>query len=144
MKAAARPLENVQYAALPWRLVNGAVEVLLITTRNTRRWIVPKGWPIAEYTPEDCAAYEALEEAGVTGLVDAQALGTFHYDKQRKSSEILSCKVYVFAMKVTRRRRKWPEKGVRDCEWCSVVEAVSRVSEPGLRRLIAKFAKRVS
>ncbi len=136
--------ENVQYAALPWRVVDGALEVLLITTRNTRRWIVPKGWPIAEYTPEACAAYEAMEEAGVSGVVDPRALGTFHYDKLRKSGEVLACKVYVFPMKVTRRRRKWAEKSVRNCEWCSIDEAVSRVTEAGLRRLIKKFAKAIN
>ncbi len=137
-------LENVQYAALPWRMVDGVLEVLLITTRNTRRWIVPKGWPIAEYTPQDCAAYEALEEAGVSGIIDVEAVGAFHYDKLRKSGEVLACKVYVFPMKVTRHRRRWPEKSARDCEWCSVDEAVSRVKETGLRRLIKKFAKAIN
>ncbi len=143
MKKAERVPENIQYAALPWRVVDGALEVLLITTRNTRRWIVPKGWPIAEYTPQACAAFEALEEAGVSGVVDDEAFGTFHYDKLRKSGEVLACKVYVFPMKVTRRHRKWPEKSARDCEWCSVDEAVSRISETGLRRLIKKFAKAI-
>jgi len=136
-----RDPENIQYAALPWRIIDGELEVLLITTRNTRRWIVPKGWPIAEYTPDACAAYEAKEEAGVSGEIDPRVIGTFHYDKQRKSGEILACKVYVFPMQVTRHHRKWPEKGLRDWEWCSVTEAVARISEPGLRRLIAKFAK---
>ena len=136
--------ENVQYAALPWRIVDGALEVLLITTRNTRRWIVPKGWPIAEYTPQACAAFEAMEEAGVAGVVEAEAFGTFHYDKLRKSGEVLACKVYVYPIKVTRRRRQWPEKRARDCEWCSVEEAISRIKETGLRRLIKKFAKTIN
>ena len=144
MKKAGRKPENVQYAALPWRIVDCALEVLLITTRNTRRWIVPKGWPIAEYTPQACAAFEAMEEAGVAGVVEAEAFGTFHYDKLRKSGEVLACKVYVYPMKVTRRRRQWPEKRARDCEWCSVEEAISRIKETGLRRLIKKFAKTIN
>ena len=132
---------NVQYAALPWRRVEGAIEILLITTRNTRSWIVPKGWPLDGRTPSECAAHEALEEAGVLGDVAPEALGSFHYNKRRKSGEILSCKVHVFAMEVVHQRRSWAEKAARDICWCSLEEALARVTEPSLRRLIAKFGK---
>jgi 8-oxo-dGTP pyrophosphatase MutT (NUDIX family) len=132
---------NVQYAALPWRRADGAVEILLITTRNTRSWIVPKGWPLDGRTPSECAAHEALEEAGVLGEVAAEALGSFHYNKRRKSGEIIPCEVHVFAMEVIRQRRNWAEKAARDICWCSLEEALARVTEPSLRRLIAKFGK---
>jgi 8-oxo-dGTP pyrophosphatase MutT (NUDIX family) len=132
---------HVQYGALPWRKTDGAIKILLVTTRNTKRWIVPKGWPLAGRTPEECAAVEALEEAGVLGEIASETLGSFRYSKLRKSGEIVPCEVHVFAMEVLRQRRNWAEKSAREIRWCSPDEALARVTEPGLRRLIAKFAK---
>lgn len=132
---------GIQYAALPWRLRRGTLEVLLITTRRTRRWIVPKGWPIPGLAPADCAAHEATEEAGVLGHVDSQALGWFRYEKSLKSGDMMPCRVQLFALEVVSQQRTWPEKMEREQRWCSFDEAMKRVSEPGLRRLIAKFAK---
>jgi 8-oxo-dGTP pyrophosphatase MutT (NUDIX family) len=130
---------GVQYAALPWRRMNGELQILLVTTLNTRRWIVPKGWPVPGLAPSDCAAHEAEEEAGVTGEVQPEPIGTFHYDKQRKAGDSLQCRVEVFALEVSRQRRNWPEKGAREACWCSPEEALARVSEPGLWRVIARF-----
>jgi len=141
VSSVASQVPNVQYAALPWRKAEGAIEILLITTRNTGRWIVPKGWPLVGRTPSECAGLEALEEAGVLGEVAVETLGSFHYNKRRKSGEIVPCKVHVFAMEVVRQRRSWAEKSSRKTCWCSLDEALARVTEPGLRRLIAKFAK---
>ena len=75
---------DLQYAALPWRRVHGEVQILLVTTKTTGRWIVPKGWPIPGRKPAECAAREALEEAGVVGEVAAQAVGSFSYQKRRE------------------------------------------------------------
>lgn len=130
-----------QYAALPWRWTDDHLEILLITTLTTRRWVVPKGWPVAGCTPSECAAQEALEEAGVVGETAQSPLGSFSYAKRRKTGEIMPCRVAVFALEVARQRRTWPEKAVRETCWCSVDEALARVTEPGLRRLIARFAK---
>src|SRR6201999_3255697 len=113
MSSAAAPVAHIQYAALPWRKSGDVLEILLITSRNTKRWIVPKGWPLAGHTPAECAAQEALEEASVVGVVASQPLGWFHYDKLRKSGETVSCKVQVFALEVSRQRRDWPEKSAR-------------------------------
>jgi 8-oxo-dGTP pyrophosphatase MutT (NUDIX family) len=131
----------VQYAAIPWRRRHGAIEILLITTRTSGRWIVPKGWSIPGLGPSDCAAHEAAEEAGVVGNMDSTPLGSFHYEKRLKSGEPIRCKVETFAMEVLRQRRNWPEKGERETHWCSPEEAIARVSAPGLRRLIARLAK---
>ncbi|MBV9570835.1 MAG: NUDIX hydrolase [Alphaproteobacteria bacterium] len=130
---------GVQYAALPWRLVDGELQILLVTTLTTRRWIVPKGWPISGLAPSACAAHEADEEAGVTGDVQPEPIGTFHYDKRRKTGDTQRCRVEVFALEVSRQRRSWPEKSARETCWCSPEEAVARVTEPGLRRVIASF-----
>ena len=137
----ASTVSNIQYAALPWRRAEGVIEFLLITTRNTGRWIVPKGWPLTGRTPAECAAQEALEEAGLIGKVAAEPLGWFHYDKLRKSGEVVACKVQVYPMEVARQRRSWAEKTARQTHWCTLDEALSRVGEPGLRQLIQKFAK---
>jgi 8-oxo-dGTP pyrophosphatase MutT (NUDIX family) len=131
-----------QYAALPWRWVDGHLEILLITTLTTRRWVVPKGWPIDGRSPSECAAQEAFEEAGVIGTMAPKPVGSFDYHKRRKTGDEIACHVDVFDLEVERQRRAWPEKAVRQTCWCSVEEALARVSDPGLKRLIAKFARK--
>jgi 8-oxo-dGTP pyrophosphatase MutT (NUDIX family) len=131
----------VQYAALPWRMNDGALEILLITTLKTHRWIVPKGWPIEALNPQACAAREALEEAGVAGSISEKSIGSFRYFKRRKDGEVVPCKVDVFALEVTQQRRTWAEKNAREYRWCSVTDALASVGEPGLRQVIARFAE---
>lgn len=92
-------------------------------------------------TPSECAAREALEEAGVVGTTSQRPLGSFSYLKRRKTGETISCRVAVFTLEVERQRSTWPEKSMRKLCWCSVPEALLRVSDPGLRRLIARFAR---
>jgi len=135
-------IANRQYAALPWRLTGDRLEILLITTLTTKRWMVPKGWPVNDCSPSECAAIEAFEEAGVVGTTSPKAVGSFDHVKQRKAGGAILCHVDVFALEVERQRRTWPEKAMRETCWCSVEEAVARVSEPGLKRLIAKFARK--
>lgn len=132
---------HAQFAALPWRMSNGTLEILLITTLKTQRWIVPKGWPIAELSPYACAAREALEEAGVSGHIGEKPIGSFRYFKRRKDGEAVPCKVDVFALEVTQQRRTWAEKGARQSRWCTVADALATVGEPGLRQLISRFAQ---
>ena len=135
------PRPSAQYAALPWRRAHdGGLEILLITTRRTRRWIIPKGWPLAGCLPCECAAQEALEEAGVRGVIAAEPLGAFPYDKNRKSGDLVHCSVQVFPLEVIDQLHDWPEKSVRDVQWCSLDEALTRMGDAGLRRLITKFA----
>lgn len=130
-----------QYAALPWRWVEDHLEILLITTLSTKRWVVPKGWPMEGRSPSECASREALEEAGVVGATDPQPVGSFNYLKRRKTGETIPCRVAVFALEVRRQRSTWPEKTKRETCWCSVDEALARISDPGLKRLVARFAK---
>ncbi|HEX3945642.1 MAG TPA: NUDIX hydrolase [Rhizomicrobium sp.] len=143
MSSVALQSVNLQYAALPWRRIHGEVKILLVTTRTTGRWIVPKGWPIPGRKPVECAAREALEEAGVVGEVAAEPLGWFSYEKHLRFGEVLPCRVVVFPLEVMRQRRNWAEKGERETHWCSFDEALTRVTEPGLRRLISKFGEQV-
>ena len=132
---------NVQCAALPWRWQNGVLEFLLITTRTTKRWIIPKGWPEAGLSPAESAAREALEEAGVIGEIAARPLGAFQYIKQRRNGERLALLVRVYPLEVMRQRRAYPEKHMRETRWCTPEEALTHIAEPGLKRLLVKFAK---
>lgn len=136
---AARTTAGAQVAALPYRVVDGTVEILLITSRRTHRWIVPKGWPAKGSTPSADAAREAMEEAGVSGEVAAEAVGTFHYIKEMKHGLGVPCRVSLYPLKVARQHRSWSEKAARETKWHSIGEAAALVSEPELRRLILKF-----
>jgi 8-oxo-dGTP pyrophosphatase MutT (NUDIX family) len=133
-----------QVAALCWRMsARQGPEVLLITSLNSRRWIVPKGWPEAELTPAENAAREAFEEAGVTGRVSAEPVGNFHYIKEKKDGGGMPCRVDVFALAVTKQLDEWPEKGARELLWLPPEEAVAKVAEPGLRQLLKTFRKQL-
>ena len=133
-----------QVAALCWRVShrNGhGLEVLLITSLNSKRWIVPKGWPEPELGPAENAAREAFEEAGVTGKISARPIGRYHYLKERKEGGGVPCSVEVFALAVTKQLDDWPEKSVREMVWLPVDQAVVRVAEPGLRQVLKDFRK---
>lgn len=140
MRTASSLSPGVQYAALPWRETDHGIEFLLITTLTTKRWVIPKGWSVPGLQPHETAALEALEEAGVSGDMTATPLGRFSYQKRRKAGADIRCTVSVFPLHVTRVRRQWSEKGRRETQWCSPTEAMARVNESGLRRLIAQFA----
>ncbi|MEI9992882.1 MAG: NUDIX hydrolase [Rhizomicrobium sp.] len=136
---AARTTAGTQVAALPYRVTEAGVEILLITSRRTHRWIVPKGWPEKGSSPSADAAREAMEEAGVSGEIAEEALGVFHYVKEMKHGAGLPCRVSLYPLRVTRQRKSWSEKAARDAKWHSVGEAAALVGEPELRRLILKF-----
>lgn len=143
MGGVASSVDNLQVAALPWRRCERGVEILLITTRHTRRWIVPKGWPEPGITPHECAAREAFEEAGAEGAVQIRPFGSFLYEKKRRSGDTVVCSVLVFPMEVSRSHEDWPEKGAREVRWCSIEEAQELVGNSGLVRLLVRFAKAV-
>jgi len=126
-----------QVAALCWR-GGPAPEVLLITSLNSRRWIIPKGWPDAGQTAAESAAREAFEEAGVTGTVGAEPVGLYHYLKEKKDGG-MPCRVEVFALHVTRQAEDYPEKGLRVLAWVSPDQAAARVVEPALRQILRDF-----
>jgi 8-oxo-dGTP pyrophosphatase MutT (NUDIX family) len=138
-----RSLRRVQYAALPYR-ANGKsdLKVMLVTSRATRRWIIPKGWPVNGMPPHRVAAKEAFEEAGVVGKVSKRPIGTFPYDKVLKGGATTNCYVHVFALRVKRQHKRWLEKRERQVDWYTPAEAALFVQEPQLRRIIRRFAKR--
>ena len=127
---------SVQYAALPWRMKDGALEILLITS-SSGRWIIPKGWPMDGKAPHEAAAQEAWEEAGVRGEADAQAVGSFHIDKVKKDGRTKRLEVEVFPLAVTEEAERWPEADVRQRRWAPQAEAVALAGEPELAALLA-------
>ena len=134
--------KRVQYAALPYRVRRKfGTEVMLVTSRETRRWIIPKGWPHKGKTPHRSAAREAFEEAGVVGKVSRRPIGSYPYDKILETGDKASCRVDVFALRVTRQRKRWPEKLERQVRWYPPAEAARFVRDPHLRRIIRKFTK---
>ena len=136
------PSGNTQYAALPYRKRPGALDVLLITSRGSGRWIIPKGWPIAGLSPSQTAAREALEEAGITGQTSSERIGTYRYDKRLADDTDRDCVVEVFALEVVEQLDSWPEQHQRRREWLTVEEASERVAETELRALIRDFGAR--
>jgi ADP-ribose pyrophosphatase YjhB (NUDIX family) len=129
---------TMQYVVLPWRLAN-RLEVLMITSRETYRWVIPKGWPIKDKSGPFSAAQEAREEAGVEGEVDSQPIGTYPYLKRLKDGEMRPLTVEVFALRVTRELPDWPEQGERQRRWFTLKEAAESVDEEELADLIRGF-----
>jgi len=135
---------NLQYAALPYRKRRGGLDILLITSRDSGRWIIPKGWPIAGLSPGQAAAREALEEAGVTGPIGSERIGTYRYDKRLADDTSQDCIVEVFALEVAGELDAWPEQHQRRREWLGIEEASARVAETELRELMRDFAALMS
>lgn len=127
----------IQYGVVPLRgSAAGGVEVLLITSRDTRRWVVPRGNPILGKTPAESAAQEAYEEAGILGSVDPNPLGRYSYVKRRRSGETVPAEVRLFAMQVAEERDDWPEKAERERRWFDPGEAAAAVAEEELAQII--------
>ena len=139
-KRKAKPAVRVQYGALPYRFTpEAAMEILLVTTRQSRCWIVPKGWPIKGLKPAKSAAREAFEEAGVGGRIGGKSIGLLLDETGIR----VSCEVRVFPLLVKRQSEVWPEREQRVVQWAPN-RAVSLIREPELKALVAAFAKRAA
>jgi phosphohistidine phosphatase len=125
-----------QSGVIPFRIAGGELRVLMISSRSGRRWIFPKGIIEDGLTPEESAAAEALEEAGVEGEVLCRSLGTY---RRKKWGGTVS--VELFPMRVTRILDSWTEDGFRQRVWLSVEEAKERISDPALRNSLAGLAR---
>jgi 8-oxo-dGTP pyrophosphatase MutT (NUDIX family) len=138
-----RSAKRVQYAALPYRRKGKSpIEILLVTSRETGRWIIPKGWPAKGKPPHKSAAREAREEAGVVGSVKRRPLGVFAYKKRLKSGKVVACEVQVFALKVKRQEARWLEKGERKLKWLPRTKAAKKVGDDVLGTIIRTLHKR--
>ena len=133
MREAPKTLHQV--AALPVRVgTRGELEILIISTRGSGRWTVPKGWPMRGRSDAEAAAQEAYEEAGVRGTIATAPLGTFEYVKRRNENETLF--VTVYRLNVTSSVRHWRERGQRKQRWLAPSAAADCVAWPGLAEVI--------
>lgn len=131
---------RMQFGALCLRKIDGKTEVLLITTRTTRRWTIPRGWPISGKTPAESAATEAWEEAGAKGVIHPDSIGVYTYQKKldgRKEPRAVG----VYLLDVTELADKFPEHKQRKRRWVSLKKAAKKVEEPELARIILQVAK---
>lgn len=129
-----------QFGALPYRFVDGRILVLLATSRETRRWIIPKGWPMKGKSSHQTAAREAFEEAGVKGEIGRTPIGSYEYGKRLRDGNVVTCRVEVFPLRVKEQRRRWPEYDQRETGWFSVEDAAALVQEADLAALMWAFA----
>ena len=114
---------------------------MLVTSRETGRWIIPKGWPKSRKAPYACATREAREEAGVVGKVARSSIGSYPTRSVLNEERWLVCQVDVFPLEVKRLEKSWPEKGEREIQWFSPTAAAETVSEPVLSDIIRNLPK---
>jgi len=129
-----------QAGVIPYSMVNGTIRVLLVTSRDTGRWLIPKGFVDDGHTPLTAAVKEAFEEAGVEGVTETETpLGFFTYFKRLKTGEDRPTSVIVYLLRVEKQCKKWPEKKQRQSAWFTPEEAAKLVKEPGLAELLLRL-----
>jgi len=132
--------KRLQVAALCYRRRKSGKEVLLITSRDTGRWILPKGWPIDGLDEAGSALQEAWEEAGVKdGRIANDPIGTFDYQKRFNGGAEATCRTQVFPIEVDKLAREFPERQERKRKWVSPAKAADMVEEPQLRDMLRGF-----
>lgn len=136
LHGAAKGEARTQFAGLCFRVRKGKVQILLVTSRRTKRWIVPKGWPMDGKTPGNSALQEAWEEGGVNGRVVGDCLGVYSYAKDVTD---LTCLAMLYPIEVKSLSKKFPESQERRRIWVSRKKASRLVNEPELSRLIRDF-----
>jgi 8-oxo-dGTP pyrophosphatase MutT (NUDIX family) len=134
-----RGREIEQYGVLAWRRSGSGVEILLITSRETRRWVVPRGNAIPGLRPWESAAQEAFEEAGVRGGVQPSEIGTYRYGKRAKDGRVTPALVHLYPMLVTEEAASWPEQRQRERRWFAPEAAAAAVDESDLADLVRDF-----
>jgi 8-oxo-dGTP pyrophosphatase MutT (NUDIX family) len=130
---------RVQVGAPCWRRTSKGIRVLLITSRDTGRWVIPKGWPMRHRTEAEAAAREAWEEAGLRGDILERSLGVYTYRKVLGPGRAIPCVVRVYPLEVREMLKQYPETGQRRVRWFAPDRAARRVLEPELKALIRDF-----
>lgn len=133
---------RTQFGALGYRIQRDKVQVLLVTSRTSKRWILPKGWPVNGATPIEAAMREAYEEAGVEGKVTGNCIGIYSHTKSLRKNEDLPFVVAIYPMKVARMLLDYPERSQRKRKWFSLKRAAAVVDHPELRQIIKDFDPR--
>lgn len=127
-----------QIATLPYR-VQTELEICLVTSRETGRWVLPKGWAKPGISDPDMALIEAQEEAGLEGQLYEPAIGAYKYTKKLHTFALVTCEVSVYALHVQEEQSSWPEKLERRRHWFTKHQASQAIEEQALRQLIEAF-----
>ena len=131
-----------QIAALPLAWHDNELRILMVTSRDTGRWVVPKGWTMAGCQPWKAAKIEALEEAGARGPISTETLGEYRYKKVLDDGSKQLCRVRVYPMLVEGLEHDWKERDQRTRRWFSPKAAAKSVVEPDLAKLMRGLAKK--
>jgi len=130
---------RTQLGALCYRVIRDKPQILMITSRGTGRWIIPKGWPIDGLSAPKGALQEAYEEAGVKGRAFDAPIGFFTYRKDPEARGGTPCAVLVYPVKVKTLLDSYPEAGQRKRKWLSRKKAAARASDPELAQILRDF-----
>lgn len=128
-----------QCAALPFKEEAGETWIMLITSRDTGRWILPKGWAEKRMTGAEQASKEAYEEAGIVGQISPQSICRYRYTK-RLTHTIVDCSVKVFPLQVTQLLDDWPEAHQRRREWFTIGQAAMHIDDSELVTMLLSIA----
>jgi len=133
-------MARTQLAVIPFIMHQGQPLILMVTSRETRRWIVPKGWQEKKVKDCDQAAREAFEEAGVIGVISDKPIGGYRYDKRLKDGRLKPLDVSVYALSVEELLDDWPEMEERERRWMTPAQAAMAVQEGTLAALLLSLA----
>jgi uncharacterized protein len=129
-----------QFGALPFRdEPDRGLQLLLVTSRDTGRWVIPKGNPLPRRQGHETAVQEAYEEAGVEGAISQVPIGHYVYEKRRRRGDTVEAAVTIYPLRVTRQHYNWPERNQRTVRWFSPRKAALSVDEPELKALLLAF-----
>ncbi len=129
--------KRLQVGALCYARKGDKTKVLLVTSRDSGRWIIPKGWPIEGKDAAGAALQEAWEEAGVKeGRVTGKAIGSYAYDKELATGLPVPVETLVFPVEVGELRDDYPESDERERKWVSPTKAAGMVQEPQLQEIL--------
>ncbi|HTI01535.1 MAG TPA: NUDIX hydrolase [Acidisoma sp.] len=131
--------EDLQFAALPYRLGRHGLEIMLITSRETRGWVIPTGSPAEGRHPHRTAEIEAFQAAGVKGTASRKLLGAYPYAKRLSDGGERLYQVEVYPLLVSNEAATWPEKSQRRRVWFPANEAAEKVDEDGLALIIREW-----
>ena len=132
-----------QVAALPYIFIKDDPLVCLITTRETKRLVIPKGWPKLGVPSYEMASIEAKEEAGLIGIIDKKTIGTYNYKKRLHIFAKVTCEVEVYPLKVEQQLIDFPEKNQRNLHWLTINEAAENVQEAEFSELLLSLEEKL-
>jgi 8-oxo-dGTP pyrophosphatase MutT (NUDIX family) len=133
-------MARTQLAVIPFIMHQGQPMILMVTSRETRRWIVPKGWQEKKVKDRDQAARETYEEAGAIGIISDKPIGGYRYDKRLKNGGLKTLDVAVYALNVEELLDDWPEMEERERRWMTPAQAAMAVQEGALAALLLSMA----